>query len=167
GPSMVTVGGKTDEVGKFLKEKYSAIEEAKADTLSMLNTLYLLDKGAVAKELEKTLLPTYLAGLFRTIRFGLEEAHGTGVMIQFNFLAKKGAISYDAATKKFVAHAADIRGHFRELARILLDIETKGDYAAADALIKKYGAPTAEVKEALTRLTHVPVDIRPIYPEVK
>lgn len=167
GPSMITVGGKTDEVGKFLKEKYSAIEEAKADTLSMLNTLYLLDKGAVAKDLEKTLLPTYLAGLFRTIRFGLEEAHGTGVMIQFNFLAEKGAISYDAATKKFVAHAADIRGHFRELARILLDIETRGDYAAADALIKKYGAPTAEVKEALTRLTHVPVDIKPVYPVVR
>jgi len=167
GPSVVTTGGKTEEVGTALKEKYSAIEEAKADTLAMLNTLYLVDKGAISKELENTLLPTYLAGLFRTVRFGFEEAHGTGVMIQFNFLAEKGAISFDAKTKKFVAHADKIRDHFRELARMLLAIEAKGDYAAACALIEKSGGPTAEVKEVISRLTHVPVDIRPVYPAIR
>ncbi|MFZ2957148.1 MAG: peptidase [Candidatus Ozemobacteraceae bacterium] len=167
GASMVTLGGKTEEVGTALKEKYSAIEESKADTLSMLNTLYLLDKGEISKDLEKTFLPTYLAGLFRTIRFGLEEAHGTGVLIQFNFLIEKGAISYDTKTKKFMAHAEKIRDCFRELAGILLSIEAKGDYAAACALIQKFGKPTDEVKEALSRLTHVPVDIKPIYPIIK
>ncbi|HEY9069508.1 MAG TPA: peptidase [Candidatus Ozemobacteraceae bacterium] len=166
GPSTAMVGGKAEDVGKALKERYSAIEEAKADTLSMLNTLYLLDKGEVAKELEPTLLPTYLAGLFRTIRFGLEEAHGTGVMIQFNFLAEKGAIGYDAKTGKFVAHGDNIRAHFRELARILLEIQANGDYEAAGALIAKYGTPTPEVREVLTHLTHVPVDIRPVYPAI-
>lgn len=164
GPSAVMAGGKTDDIATALKEKYSAIEEAKADTLSMLNTLYLLDKGEISKELERTLLPTYLAGLFRTIRFGLEEAHGTGVLIQFNFLAERGAITYDPKTKKFVAHAGNIRASFRELARILLEIEAKGDYAGACALIEKLGKPTSEVREALGRLTHVPVDIKPIYP---
>lgn len=167
GPSLATTGEKTEDVGKALKEKYSAIEEAKADTLSMLNTLYLLDKGEISKELEKTLLPTYLAGLFRTIRFGLEEAHGTGVMIQFNYLIEKGALSYDAKAKKFVAHADAIRSHFRELAKILLAIESKGDYAGAGALIAKYGKATPEVKELLSRLTHVPVDIKPIYPVIR
>jgi hypothetical protein len=167
GPSMVTVGGKEEEVGKALKERYSAIEEAKADTLSMLNILYLLDKGEISKELEKTLLPTYLAGLFRTIRFGLKEAHGTGVLIQFNFLAEKGAIQFDPKTGKFVAHAADIRTYFRELAGILLAIEAKGDYNGAGALIQKYGTPTPEVNEALKRLTHIPVDIRPVFPVVQ
>ncbi|MBF0407657.1 MAG: peptidase [Candidatus Riflebacteria bacterium] len=167
GPSTVTKEGKTEEVRTALKEKYSAIEEAKADTLSMLNTLYLLDKGEISKELEKTLLPTYLAGLFRTIRFGLEEAHGKGVMIQFDFLSENGAISYDSKTKTFMAHADKIRDNFRELARILLEIEANGDYAAASALIEKSGKPTSEVKEALSRLTHVPVDIKPVYPVIE
>ncbi|MBF0548206.1 MAG: peptidase [Candidatus Riflebacteria bacterium] len=167
GPLTVMVGGKSEEISTVLKEKYSAIEEAKADTLSMLDTLYLLDKGEISKELEKTLLPTYLAGLFRSIRFGMEDAHGTSVMIQFNFLVEKGAINFDAKTKKFVAHAEKIRDHFRELARILLEIESKGDYAAASALIEKSGKLSPEVKEALSHLTHVPVDIKPIYPIFK
>jgi len=66
-----------------------------------------------------------------------------------------------------VAHADKIRAHFRELAGILLAIETRGDYAAACALIEKSGKPTAEVKDVLSRLTHIPVDIKPVYPVIR
>ncbi len=167
GPSTVTIGGKTEPVGTALKEKYSGIEEAKADTLSMFNTLYLIDKGEIAKELEKNLLPTYLAGLFRSARFGLDDAHGTGVLIQFNFLTEKGAIGYDSKTRKFSAHADKIREDFRELAAMLLKIEALGDYAGACALVEKYGKPTPEMREVLARLAQVPVDIKPVYPVIE
>ena len=78
-----------------LKEKYSAIEEAKADVTGLWALQYLIDKGVVDEEMQRTLYTTYLASMFRSVRFGITEAHGRGVALQFNYLTDEGAIKFD------------------------------------------------------------------------
>ncbi len=79
-----------------LKELYSTLEEAKADVMGVYNILALIEKGDMPEELRDTLEPTYVAGLFRAARFGVHEAHGQGIVAQFNYLLEKGALEVDA-----------------------------------------------------------------------
>jgi hypothetical protein len=96
GPGIITVDGRDTEVRLELKELYSTLEEAKADVMGIYNILALIDKGIMQEELRKTLEATYVAGLFRAARFGVHEAHGQGVVSQFNYLLEMGALEVDA-----------------------------------------------------------------------
>jgi hypothetical protein len=96
GPGKITVDGRETEVRLELKELYSTLEEAKADVMGVYNILALVEQGEIDEELRETLVPTYVAGLFRSARFGLHEAHGRGVVSQFNYLLAKGALEVDA-----------------------------------------------------------------------
>lgn len=167
GPGSITLedGTKTN-VNKALKEKYSTIEEAKADTLSIYDQLYLIDKGELPKDHEQKILATYLAGIFRSVRFGLHEAHGAGMMIQFNFLQEQGTINFNPATGKFRINFAKAREGFKKLAEKILLIEATGDYDKAKWLAATYGKPSKEVKNALAKLEGLPVDIRPVYAKI-
>src|SRR5262249_15080581 len=86
GPHNIKPGGVETTVRLSLKELYSAIEEAKADITSLWALQYLMDKGSLDKSLERDLYTTYLASSFRSVRFGLKEAHGKGQALQFNYL---------------------------------------------------------------------------------
>src|SRR5215203_1840302 len=92
GPHNITVGGQETTVRKQLKELYSAIEEAKADMTGLWALQYMIDRGIIDKGMERTLYTTYLASMFRSVRFGITEAHGRGVAMQFNYLTDEGAI---------------------------------------------------------------------------
>jgi hypothetical protein len=161
GPGEIVKNGRRTTVGKELKELYSTIEEAKADVLGAYNVVYLIDKGLYPKGFDKVVWPTYLAGIFRSVRFGIGEAHGGGNAIQFSYLADKGAIKYDDATGKFSIAKDKIASTMKDLARELLMIEAKGDYAAAKAFIEKYKKMPGDMKSAVAKLDSVPVDIRP------
>jgi len=163
GPGTITVKGKETTVNKALEDQYSVIEEAKADTLGLYNNLYLIEKGMYPKGFEKTLYATYLAGLFRSMRFGISEAHGGANAIQFNYLKSKGAITFDKATGTFKIDRAKMPKAIEELAHELLMIEAKGDYKGAVKFVKKYRVMPEDLKAALAKLNAVPVDIRPIY----
>ncbi len=104
---------------------------------------------------------TYLAGLFRSVRFGIAEAHGQANAIQFNFLREQGAIGFDAATGRFRVDKAKFWGAAEELLRRILVLQAAGDYAAAQELIRRYAVLPPELQAALSRLDRVPVDIRP------
>lgn len=155
--------GTETTVNKALKERYSTMEEAKADVLGIYNLLSLMDKGVVPRSLEKSLLPTYLAGIFRAIRFGMNDAHGQGMMIQFNYLTSKGVISYNDATKKFRVNFENFRPVFKDLVHDILMVEATGDYEKAGTMIASYGKAPESVKAAVARLSGIPVDIRPMY----
>jgi len=163
GPGKITKNGKKTSVNKELKDLYSVIEECKADTLGAYNNAYLTEKGLYPKDFEKILWPTYLAGMFRSIRFGINEAHGGGNAMQLSYLLDKGGFTYDKKTGLFAVDMDKIDGAVRDLANELLMIEAKGDYAAAKRFVKKYRKLNAATKRALKRLDHVPVDIKPIY----
>jgi hypothetical protein len=153
-----TVGGKP--VRAALENTYSAIEEAKADILGLWAMQYLIDKSALPKELEKTLYTTYLATAFRSIRFGVTEAHGKGQALQLNFLVDQGGVKVDA-NGRFAVEPSKIKAGVTALAAELLTLEGKGDRARAVALLSKLGVVRPEVQKILEKLKDVPVDIAP------
>ena len=163
GPGDITVNGRKTTVNRELKDLYSIIEECKADVLGVYNCQYLVDQGVFPGSLEKSLYATNLGGMFRSIRFGIGEAHGGGTAIQINYYLESGGCSVDK-NGRFVINENKIRAAVKELANKVLLIEARGDYDAAKALIEKYGVIKPEVGSALEKLTGIPVDIKPFYP---
>lgn len=167
GPHNIKVGGQDTTVRLQLKEQYSAIEEAKADVTGLWALQYLIDKGVVAKQMQRTLYTTYLASMFRSVRFGLTESHARGVAMQFNYFTDEGAIKFDERTAKFSIDNEKIREAVKKLTRELLTIEAEGSYDKAKAMLEKYSVIRQDMKGALDRLKDVPVDIEPIFPLAK
>lgn len=164
GPHTITVGGRETSVRKELKDNYSAIEEAKADITGLWAMQYLIDKGVLDKSFERTLYTTFLASAFRSVRFGIKEAHGKGIALQFNYLTDEGAFKYNPGTKTFSVDHARIKEAVRKLTHDLLTLEAEGSYDSAKAMLDKYGVVRPEMQGALERLKDVPVDIEPSYP---
>jgi peptidase M49-like protein len=162
GPHNITVGGRRTNVRQELKDTYSFMEEAKADISALFALQYLIDKGSMPKTLEQTLYTTYLASSFRSIRFGINEAHGKGIAVQMNYLLDAGAfVAKPDGT--FSVDSAKIKDGVTGLTRDLMTIEAEGDYARAKALGEHLGVVRPPVQSALDRLTAVPVDIEPLF----
>jgi hypothetical protein len=170
GPHQITVNGAKTTPREQLKELYSSIEEAKADVLSLYALQYMIDhKQAMGLEgvlpaggnPEKKLYTTYMASTFRSLRFGLNEAHGKGMAIQVNYLLDKGAVQV-RPDGTFAVDFAKIKDAVRDLAHDLLMVEAAGDYAGAKKMLSM-AVIRPEYQKALDRLAVVPVDIRPIF----
>jgi hypothetical protein len=162
GPGQIKKDGRATEVRLELKEFNSTLEEAKADVMGVYNILALIEKGDMPKELRKNLEPTYVAGLFRSARFGVDEAHGQGVVAQFNYLTEKGALVVDK-NARYRSVPEKFPGAIRDLLHDMLMLQATGDYEGTKAFLDKYGKATPALREAIGRLTAVPVDIRPLY----
>ena len=167
GPHNITVGSEQTTVRKQLKELYSSIEEAKADMTGLWALQYLIDKGVIEKSLERSLYTTYLASMFRSVRFGITEAHGRGVALQFNYLTDEGAIKFDEASGTFSVEHSRIKDAVRKLTHDLLTVEAEGSYAKAKEMLDRYALIRPPMKQAFDKLTNVPVDIEPIFPLAK
>jgi hypothetical protein len=167
GPHNITVNGQETTVRKQLKELYSAIEEAKADMTGLWALQYMIDHGIIDKSMERTLYTTYLASMFRSVRFGISEAHGRGVAMQFNYLTDEGAIRVDEAKGTFSVDHAKIKDGVRKLTHDLLTLEAEGSYEKAKSMLDKYAEIRPSMQQALERLKDVPVDIEPVFPLVK
>ncbi|MGH9386947.1 MAG: dipeptidyl-peptidase 3 family protein [Vicinamibacterales bacterium] len=160
GPHNITVGGRATTVRQELKDTYSTIEEAKADISGLFALHFLIDKGALDKGLEKTIYTTFLASAFRSIRFGITEAHGRGQAIQMNYLLDHGAFTA-GANGTFAVDGSKIRQGVIDLTRELLTLEAEGNYAKAKQLIETLGVIHPNTKAVLDKLSGVPVDIAP------
>jgi hypothetical protein len=164
GPHNIIVGGQETTVRKQLKELYSAIEEAKADMTGLWALQYMIDRGFIDKGMERTLYTTYLASMFRSVRFGITEAHGRGVAMQFNYLTDEGAIKVNEKTGTFSVDHAKVKEGVRKLTHDLLTLEAEGSYDKAKAILDKFAVIRAPMQQALDRLQNVPVDIAPVFP---
>jgi hypothetical protein len=162
GPHSITVDGRATTVRQELKEHASALEEAKADISGLWALQRLVDKGVLDRALERTMYTTFLASSFRSIRFGLTEAHGRGVALQLNFLLDAGAFVV-RPDGTFRVDRARIKDAVRELTTQIMTIQARGDRAAAGALLEKMAVVRPPVKRVLDRLERVPVDIEPRY----
>ncbi len=160
GPHDINVGGKMTTVRQELKETYSAIEEAKADISGLFALQYLVDKGQLDKAFERTMYTTFLASAFRSLRFGVNEAHGRGQAIQLNYLLDKGAFKVNA-DGTFSVDAAKIRDAVSSLTRDIMTLQAEGSYQKAKQLIDTLGVIRPQTKAVLDKLTNVPVDIEP------
>jgi hypothetical protein len=164
GPGRITVDGRQTEVRLELGNLYSTIEEAKADVMGVYDILALIDKGVIPAELRASLEPTYLAGLFRAARFGLHEAHGQGVVAQFNYLAERGAVEVDGEGRYRVVSEA-FPGAIRSLLHELLLLQATGDQEGTARFLDRYGRPDERLVAVIDQLEDVPSDIRPFYPQ--
>ncbi len=164
GPGTLNLpSGEKTTVNKMLADSYSTLEEAKADVCSNFNVQFLIDQGVLPKELEKSLYVTYLGGMFRSVRFGIESAHARANMIQFNYLMAKQAFQFNEQTEQFSVNHAKVKDAIKDLANVLLTIQAEGNYEAAKNLIQIYGIMTENMQSALNKLGDIPVDIKPIY----
>jgi hypothetical protein len=152
--------GPQNNVRGSLKELHSAIEEAKADATGLFMMQFLFDKGLLPAE-EKALYTTFLASSFRTMRFGVHEAHGRGMALQFNYLTDKGAF-VAGADGTFTVDFDKIKDAVRDLVHDLLTIEATGDYAGAKQMLDERGVLRPAMEQALAKLTDLPTDIEPI-----
>ncbi len=162
GPHNISAGGRSTTVRAELKETYSALEEAKADVAGLWALQYLVDQGARDKSLERTMYTTFLASAFRSIRFGVNEAHGRGVAMQLNAFLDAGGVLI-AQDGRFEVNAATIKDAVAALTRDIMTLQAQGDYAKAKALITRLGVIRPQVQNVLDRLKAVPVDIEPTF----
>ncbi|MCA9688936.1 MAG: hypothetical protein KC636_04960, partial [Myxococcales bacterium] len=163
GPAFTTRDGEQVEVRVALGASYSPVEEAKADVMGAYNILYMIDRGELPEELREPLLVSYFAGLFRSVRFGVAEAHGKGAALQINFFLEYGAAGLDEVGKLRVSPLV-LQRTLGVLVRELCVLQASGDKAAVDRFLERYGVMTPPIEDALAKLDGIPVDIRPIYP---
>jgi hypothetical protein len=165
GPGTIVKDGEKTEVNKELKELYPTIEEAKADTLGMYNSIFLIEKGFFPAEIRDNIWVTFMSGVFRSVRFGANEAHGKANVIIFNYLVEKGAYVKDEETGRFRVDLEKIEGGVRDLAHDLLMLEALGDYDGARAFIDMYGQMGSDMQALLDKVAdaHIPVDVEPVF----
>jgi hypothetical protein len=171
GPHQIKVSGRDTTPREELKDLYSAIEEAKADVTGLFALQYMMDhvkEMGLSNQLqtgeaaERRLYTTFLASAFRSLRFGLHEAHGKGMAVQFNFFLDKGGF-VDHSDGTFSVDLPKIKQAVRDLDHDLLTIEATGDYAGAKKLLDELGVMRPALRKALDRLQSVPTDIEPIF----
>src|SRR5438105_4704834 len=171
GPHQIKVQGRDTTPREELKELYSGIEEAKADVTGLFALDYMMEH---AKEMgltrvlpsdeaaQRQLYMTYLASMFRSLRFGLTDAHGKGMAIQFNYLLDKDAFTQNP-DGTFAVNVEKFKQGVRELDHDLLTIEAEGDYAGAKKLQDEPGVLRPVLRSALDNLQGIPTDIEPIF----
>jgi len=151
-------GNEEMQVRKALKERYSAIEELKADILGMYNHKHLLEKKLIDEEYLKKTIATYLPGLYRSIRFGAEEAHGKANVMQLNYLMEAKAIYFNDKGK-LTYNPEIFMDKVGELAGKVLTLQAEGDYEAAGEMLDKYGRVSETTQKVIESLSNVPRDL--------
>jgi hypothetical protein len=160
GPHAVSTAGKQTTVRQALRDTSSYMEEAKADVSGLWALHALIDKGVLPKTLERSIYTTFLASAFRSIRFGINEAHGKGVAIQLNYLLDQGGFLARPDGTFTVDHVR-IRDGVTALTREIMTIQAEGSYEKAKALGDRLGVVRPVVARALEKLSKVPIDIEP------
>jgi hypothetical protein len=141
---------------------YGGLEEAKADVVGMFSLKWLVDHGVLPKDKLDEYYASYLAGMFRTLRFGAGEAHGRAEMMEFNYYLEHGAIKREASGK-YSLDFEKMPAQIENLAKELLEIEATGDRARAEAWFTKYDVIPPDLQQSLDKATSVPVDLDPIF----
>ncbi len=155
------VHGSKQGIGEAIGPQYSALEEAKADITGMMCVKWLVDHGAIPKEKLNEIYASFLGDDFRTIRFGIAEAHGAAAMMEISYLTERGAIRRDASTGLYSADFEKMPAAMAALAKELLEQENTGDRARTEAWFKKYAVMPTELSAALAKGSDIPVDVDP------
>jgi hypothetical protein len=162
GPAFArTAAGKMD-IRESIGPIFSGLEEAKADVVGMFGLKWLVDNDVLPKNKLEEYYASYVAGIFRTVRFGIAEAHGQAEMMEFNYLSEHGAIPRQSSGRYAIDYGR-MPAVMNDLAKELLEIEATGDRARAEKWFKKYGTMPAELRSSLKSAASVPVDIDPVF----
>jgi hypothetical protein len=165
GPGTIMVDGVETTVNAQLKEIYSKLEEGKADVMGAYNILYMMEKGDLPLEEKKAFLATYFTGLFRAMRFGIDEAHGGGAAFQYSFFKKANAISWDENTERFKIDFPRMAQAISDLTGKVVVLQGNGNYDAAKIFLDTYAKLDDNARQVISATSHIPTDIAPKYPE--
>jgi hypothetical protein len=148
-------------VREALRDHYSAMEEGKADVLGLYLVTRLFDQGEMAEGDRRDNYVTFLAGIFRSVRFGASSAHGRANMVRFNYFREQSAFTRDASTGRYRADFERMREAMNSLSALIITIQGDGDYEAASQLLAEKGVVGEELQADLDRLAEawIPVDI--------
>jgi hypothetical protein len=158
GPVYV-FGPEKKALREALGNRYSAIEEAKADIVGVYSVKYFQDSGFFTPDQAKAIYATYIAGLFRSVRFGV-EAHGIGVALEIHRHLEYGGMEYNPKTGKFRVNFDKIHASIEKVANELLMIEAKGDLQKANEVCEKVQVLPQTVQDGLKKLAELPIDIK-------
>lgn len=161
GPSFARMGGKQITINEAIGPMYSGLEEAKADIVGLYGLDWLMNKGILPKSRAGDYYASHVAGIFRTVRFGVAEAHARAEMMEFNYFSEQGAITREATTGRYAIDFAKMPAAVASLTKELLEIEATGDRSRAEAWFKKYGTMPDDLRAALSKTGKVPVDVDP------
>ena len=167
GPAWARRDGKRVDIREAIGPAFSALEEAKADATGMSGLFWLVRRGALPETTLREAYASYVADLFRTVRFGTGEAHSRAEMMEFNYLFERGAIRRETSGK-YAIEGSRLPAALASLSSELLETEAAGDRARAEAWFKKYGTMPADLAATLKAAADVPVDIDPqiSFPEI-
>jgi hypothetical protein len=154
-------GDKID-IRQAIGPSYGGLEEAKADVVGMFALKWLVDHGVLPKKKLREYYASYLAGNFRTLRFGAAEAHGQAEMMEFNYYVEHGAVRR-LPSGKYEVDYEKMPVQIEALAKELLLMEASGDRARVEAWFKKYDVISPDLRESLARADSIPVDIDPTF----
>jgi hypothetical protein len=162
GPNYARTAQGQLDIREAIGGTFSGLEEAKADVVGMFGLQWLNAHGAVSSEKLEEDYISYVAGNLRTIRFGIAEPHGRAEMMEFNYLSMQGAIVPDA-TGRYAVVLEKMPTAIAALAKELLEQEATGDRARSEAWFAKYAVLPPELRQALDKVSDIPVDVEPIY----
>ncbi len=155
-----TINGK-GSVREALKENTSAIEEGKADILGLYIVSRLSEMGELGEKELMNNYVTFMAGIFRSVRFGAASAHGKANMIRFNYFQEQEAFTRDPQTGRYKVNFEKMKDAMTRLSHELLVLQGDGDYQQAKDLLDTYGVIKPQLQEDLERInaSGIPVDI--------
>jgi len=160
GPAFSRTNGRQVDIREAMAGAFSGLEEAKADVVGMFALKWLIDRGVLKAERLQEYYASYVAGIFRTVRFGTGEAHGRAEMMEFNYLSAQGAIV--RKNDRYAVEYAKMPDAIARLAKELLEQEATGDRARAEAWFRRYDVVPPELRAALDAAKDVPVDVDPV-----
>ncbi|MFL6550016.1 MAG: dipeptidyl-peptidase 3 family protein [Povalibacter sp.] len=160
GPQTIRLNGRETTVRQELKELNGFLEEAKADISGLWALQQLMDRGVIDKKQERSMYVTYLASTFRTLRFGLNDAHGKGMALQVNYLLDHGAIRV-GADGRFALDLKKVKSAVAGLTHDIMTLQAHGDYAGVKTLLDQMVKIRPEVQRVIDQLAALPVDIAP------
>ena len=161
GPAFARLNGKQVDIREAMGPAFGGLEEAKADVVGMHALKWLVDRDALPKARLEEYYASYVAGIFRTTRFGTGEAHGRAEMMEFNYLSEQGAIT--SVSGRYRVDYAKMPAAISTLAKELLEQEATGNRARAEAWFAKYDRMPPALTAVLASAKDVPIDVDPIF----
>jgi len=164
GPAFVGNKKENGEIRAALGASYSGLEEGKADVMGIYNILFMIQKGELPEDFKTKVLFTYIAGLFRSIRFGVVEAHGKGAALQLNTYLKEGSVTFLSESETYQVNFKKLEESIKNLVKNICTWQHNGDKKVVDDIFEEFAKLDKNTLASLEKLNHIPVDIRPCYP---
>jgi len=163
GPTFARTSSGKISIRESIGPIFGGLEEAKADVAGMFGLKWLVDHNALPQAKLEEFYASYVGGMFRTVRFGIAEAHGQAEMMEFNYLSERRAVRREASGR-YVIDYDKMPDAVADLAKELLEIEATGNRPRAENWFHQYGTMPEDLKLALKRKTaDIPVDVDPVF----